>query len=507
MGVLDYNLISAQTTLHESLLDGSETYCSDIGDYYYSYDSDNDGIFEPEFCAGSMSSSLFSISPQADSIFFETYGESNVIYSIEATEGEDCSSVTSGQSCIHVEYAPSDLQNRLTAESKGKCRCYERTSFLQAGVDDLILELDHHVTALHGNGYNVKTYVKKLGELENKHVFEKGGPISASLAEILQWAEVDLDLYPNVEPNLQWLEDKDDVFLATLQGPDGQRTNHYPYPRLTGLVIDVELSYSNFRMAETEANDRDDKNAAADIICIMSLTPTLMWTSKVDSELTGSTETIINRNGVRVTFHTTGLLYAFDVFLLLDCIVQGLVLISTANMAVAFTARFLLGTKSVLYNNVMVDKLDALTQYSQFTSQAVVASVVFDILDDNGQGELEKVELFRRMTELFYDNKETFSWEMVATLVELVFDCASTDNNDHWEMLQEDGKTKSYLSRTSTNDVLTRGMGDLLSTVAAPWPPLTPGPQRWRTAHAEVQYHDLRRPREGELMLSQEGVD
>eukprot|EP00854_Cymbomonas_tetramitiformis_P024825 gene24825-30245_t len=39
MGVLDYNLISAQTTLHESLLDGSETYCSDIGDYYYSYDS------------------------------------------------------------------------------------------------------------------------------------------------------------------------------------------------------------------------------------------------------------------------------------------------------------------------------------------------------------------------------------------------------------------------------------------------------------------------------------
>eukprot|EP00854_Cymbomonas_tetramitiformis_P024824 gene24824-30244_t len=161
------------------------------------------------------------------------------------------------------------------------------------------------------------------------------------------------------------------------------------------------------------------------------------------------------KNGVRVTFHTTGLLYAFDVFLLLDCIVQGLVLISTANMAVAFTARFLLGTKSVLYNNVMVDKLDALTQYSQFTSQAVVASVVFDILDDNGQGELEKVELFRRMTELFYDNKETFSWEMVATLVELVFDCASTDNNDHWEMLQEDGKTKSYLSRTSTNDVLT----------------------------------------------------
>jgi hypothetical protein len=68
-------------------------------------------------------------------------------------------------------------------------------------------------------------------------VFEAGTPPSASVAQWLKWAQVDLDQRINTPPNLQWLpksatEASDHP--NSIQGPLGHAAGLWPYPRVTG---------------------------------------------------------------------------------------------------------------------------------------------------------------------------------------------------------------------------------------------------------------------------------
>ncbi|KAK3258673.1 hypothetical protein CYMTET_32286 [Cymbomonas tetramitiformis] len=94
-----------------------------------------------------------------------------------------------------------------------------------------------------------------------------------------------------------------------------------------------------------------------------------------------------------------------------------IVMLGFSGQITTIIARNMLGSKSVLYKSVISERLDALSIYGRFASQAITASLCYDIFDGNGSGRLSKPEIYEQLSKLFH---RSMSKTQMATLVEFV---------------------------------------------------------------------------------------
>lgn len=62
--------------------------------------------------------------------------------------------------------------------------------------------------------------------------------------------------------------------------------------------------------------------------------------------------------------------------------------------------RYGLKNKSAFYNAIIVEKVSVAKTYAQFAVRMIVASIFFDIIDDNASGEISKSEIFEKLRRL-----------------------------------------------------------------------------------------------------------
>eukprot|EP00854_Cymbomonas_tetramitiformis_P002181 gene2181-2886_t len=352
----------------------------------------------------------------------------------------------------YIEHYTHQERFLLTGSNSTMCCCTAITGGIYVGVDDLILSVDHFFYSQRVTGGLTKTYIRKIGTTSNKKVFEAGDTLSMTLSQILEWSEVELDKRADEGLNAQWLEGSSEAEVHALQGPTGVEENKFPYVRISGLHVEVGagvaeegtvaaglrvevvMEYYNHRLVPGDVHSNDEANLVspdnsdANTVCVMYFRPYLVWTSEgndfsVQSEYShyDSRELDVYRDhynyGVLVSFTAGGLIGGFDTFLLISVITQMIVMLGFSGQITTIIARNMLGSKSVLYKSVISERLDALSIYGRFASQAITASLCYDIFDGNGSGRLSKPEIYEQLSKLFH---RSMSKTQMATLVEFV---------------------------------------------------------------------------------------
>ncbi|KAK3257565.1 hypothetical protein CYMTET_33353 [Cymbomonas tetramitiformis] len=109
----------------------------------------------------------------------------------------------------------------------------------------------------------------------------------------------------------------------------------------------------------------------------------------------------------------------------------------------SFIARHLMGPSSLLYRNIMDEHADILTQYARFAAKAITASLVFDIVDGNANGEVSKGELFKELRSVFYSH---MTYDETVTLVEFMMFMAESLARPLGRAAGDQPKEKSRIS-------------------------------------------------------------
>ncbi|KAK3266292.1 hypothetical protein CYMTET_25071 [Cymbomonas tetramitiformis] len=319
----------------------------------------------------------------------------------------------------------------LEESNNTMCVCNTYRGFFHVGVEEIILYIDHFYHSKILSGALTKTYIRTYGNDENKAVLESGAGLALSLKEMLEYAEVELDKRCDEGLNKQWLADNSEAQERALQGPGGSADNVYPYVRVTGLRLDVTMEYYNYRLAPgiVDKNDRselwDIDNSDAATVCVMILRPYLAWTSQGNSYSFNGRDfvhpldvaTDDYRYGALVTFQSGGVIGGFDSFMLFTAITQVIVALGVAAQITTIVARSCLGEKSTLYKSVMSERFSALGIYSRFAAQAITASIIFDMVDENSSGRVSKRELYKPLRRLYHKQMDE---QQIGTLVEFV---------------------------------------------------------------------------------------
>eukprot|EP00854_Cymbomonas_tetramitiformis_P004679 gene4679-5728_t len=81
-------------------------------------------------------------------------------------------------------------------------------------------------------------------------------------------------------------------------------------------------------------------------------------------------------------------------------------------------ASTMLGDKSVLYSNLLFERLDATLEYARFAARAIVASAIFDLIDDNAGGTISKDVPYT------VDSKPPEDQKKVPFIMEIFLHCA-----------------------------------------------------------------------------------
>ncbi|KAK3265181.1 hypothetical protein CYMTET_26121 [Cymbomonas tetramitiformis] len=262
--------------------------------------------------------------------------------------------------------------------------------------------------------------------------------------------KVDLDVRANEGTNKQWLLEKE-AAMAALLVP-------------ARLRLEVTMAYYNFRFAPGDLDDGKRTNVweerlgknQQEYVCIMTLHPDLLWTTEssttdgtFDFDQLEGEYSHSNQHGVLIIFSSAGILGSFDYAILIASLTEVVVLMSVVHTFVSYIALNFLGEKSVMYTNKAEEKLNSLATFAQFGAQALVASVVYDLLDVDSGGTLTKVELYVRIRRLFFRQLDV---EDTARLVEFMMFIASKKNDDANMFQQEcDGDNNGEPKKAEEN--------------------------------------------------------
>lgn len=450
------NVTQRQFHLYEVQRTGSDpspnNYCNSNSSYDFLWSESWKYIFQG--CVSPIPGQLADKGPLGSSYFFKTAMQSTLYQHFKNREAN-----TTDEHCMKVfSEQPEDVQQGimclpsaneelkegiiseyyiqhhyhqenfvLSASNVTMCGCTSVSGRFYTGVDELFLYIDHFFYSTHVTGALTKTYIRKIGSRSNKKVFQEGETLAMTLKDILEWAEVELDQRANEGLNAQWLEESSETEIQALQGPLGIKDDKFPYVRVSGVRVEVSMEYYNYRMVPGEVHAADQAevlspdNSDAKTVCVMYFRPYLVWTSQGNQfERHGDNPNYyidVYNYGVLVTFKAGGLVGGFDSFMLFLVMTQTIVMLDLAGQITTIIARSMLGTKSILYKSVISERLDALTIYGRFASQAITASLCYDIVDNNNSGRVSKPEIYAQLSKLFH---RSMSKNQMATLVEFV---------------------------------------------------------------------------------------
>jgi hypothetical protein len=256
-------------------------------------------------------------------------------------------------------------------------------------------------------GANPKTYVRRKGQTSDYLTFS-GSAIKLAVKDLLFIAGVDLDTPYDAQPSGYNPP-------TGLQGV-GTSSGKFPYPRLTGVRLLVEIKYYNYRLDQTESNSAEIGTNS--IYAIVEVSPTYSWTSR-GQDITYRTSPTdwtapftaagtpqggmedMYVYGINVDISSTGNVAQFNFQLFIQTVIGGLVFLGTAKTVCDLVATQGLGVKSKLYNKFMREEVDLERECARFAIQALVATHFFHSKDEDGTGTLDLHEVQNMLREMF----------------------------------------------------------------------------------------------------------
>ncbi|KAK3239283.1 hypothetical protein CYMTET_50778 [Cymbomonas tetramitiformis] len=424
---------------------GPDNYCNRLSSYDFIWSENWAYIFN--ICIAPFVGDLAQKGQQGASFFFSTVTEQTRYQRFENVQGNrsdaHCLEIFSQHDaswnipCLdttdewrtnfhtrRIAHYTRGIFDELDGSNRTMCVCEASRGVIKIGADKAILYIDHYYRSSMSTGAHTKTYVRTYGNSSIKRVFEEGDTLSMTLEQILEYTEVELDKRSDEGLNKQWMDASTDTERSALQGPAGAESGLYPFVRISGLRVEVSMNYYNYGLERTSVERQADQtvdNSQDATVCVMEFRPYFVWTSQGHAFVDGDVrmnELVDNYNyGVLVTFHSGGVIGGFDGVLLLTALTQAIVMSGVATSVTTFAAHYLLGKKSVLYKSVLSERLDALSLYSKFATQAIMASLLYDIIDHNGSGRIGKFELYKQLRRPFC---RSMNGEQIGTLVEFI---------------------------------------------------------------------------------------
>jgi len=99
------------------------------------------------------------------------------------------------------------------------------------------------------------------------------------------------------------------------------------------------------------------------------------------------------RQGIAITFRTTGTLYKFDWQYVINVLLGGLVFLFAAKMVANFVALYLMGGISKMIRNRTRETFDIQGRYAEIGMKAALAAMQFHRIDDDADGVIEVEDL------------------------------------------------------------------------------------------------------------------
>lgn len=387
------------STLQSQTHNGSLTVpCGSLNNYKFQYDSQF--VYEKPRCTYLSADELIRKSSTGN-LFVTTHVDHKRAYRISAANQSAC-----------PDEAPSNLGVTKTdagfSFANGVCTYSTNSNLLPVGVEGINVEILHAYDTISGkySGANPKTHVRRKGQTTDYKTFN-GKAIKLSVKELLDIAGVDLDKPFDKQPSGYKPP-------SGLKGA-GNSSESFPYPRLTGVRLNMEIKYFNFQLEKAGSSS---KIGNADVYSIVELSSTFSWTSRgqdityrtspsdwdspftANGSLKGGLEDMY-AYGINIDITSTGLVAQFNFSFFIQTIIGGLVFLNVAKKVSDVVATKALGVKSTLYEKFMKEEVDLERECARFAIQALVATHFFASKDEDKTGTLDLVEIRQMLRETF----------------------------------------------------------------------------------------------------------
>ena len=405
---------------------------SDTGTSKYMFNYSASYVYDNVKCGYFNADEMISKLPSGNVMFFATHAHQSLVARYKATE------VVADDGTVTYTCPPGSMETNFGEAAQqvvdGRCTHVKENNYIIPGMEGSTMAFDHSYDTTSGEyfGTKPKTYVQKKDSDVNEYEFAPGQSVQLTMKEWLELAGVDLDKPFDQQPG---------NFEGTLEGLTGGGADYsgagiiwrhggylgtgtalnssgkYPYPRLSGVRLNILVRYFNYDLHKKVHTEMGDD----DVYAIVTVSPVLGWFSKGQdityrSNPTDLTDPIdaadgasegyyqdMYKYGILFDIQQTGLVGALDPVFIILTLTSGLVLLGVAGTIVNLLAKFGLGDLSKTYKSFIQEECDIQLEAARYTAQSIVASRAFKVADKDGEGQLNFAELKGVVTSCFSD--------------------------------------------------------------------------------------------------------
>ena len=393
---------------------------SDTGTSKYMFNYSASYVYDNVKCGYFNADEMISKLPSGNVMFFATHAHQSLVARYKATE------VLAADGTLTYTCPEPAMKSNFGEDAQqvvdGRCTHVKENNYIIPGMEGSTMAFDHSYDTTSGEyfGTKPKTYVQKKDSDVNEYEFAPGQSVQLTMKQWLELAGVDLDKPFDQQPG---------NFEGTLEGLTGGGADYsgtgtalnsagkYPYPRLSGVRLNILVRYFNYDLHKKVHTEMGDD----DVYAIVTVSPVLGWFSKGQeityrSNPTDLTDPIdaadgapegyyqdMYKYGILFDIQQTGLVGALDPVFIILTLTSGLVLLGVAGTIVNLLAKFGLGDLSKTYKSFIQEECDIQLEAARYTAQSIVASRAFKVADKDGEGQLDFAELKGVVTSCFSD--------------------------------------------------------------------------------------------------------
>lgn len=401
--------------LQKEWSDGDQ--CTEAGREKYMFNYSASYVYNNVNCGYFNAAEMISKLPSGNVMFFATHAHQSLAARYKATTTDGGLTYTCPDAAMENIFGEAAQQ-----VVEGRCTHLKENNYIIPGMEGSTMSFDHSYDTTSGeySGTKPKTYVQKKDSDVNEYEFAPGQSVQLTMKQWLELAGVDLDKPFDQQPG---------NFEGTLEGLTGGGADYsgtgtqlnsagkYPYPRLSGVRLNILVRYFNYDLHKKVHTEMGDD----DVYAIVTVSPVLGWFSKGQeityrSNPTDLTDPIdaadgapdgyfqdMYKYGILFDIQQTGLVGALDPVFVIVTLTSGLVLLGVAGTIVNLLAKFGLGDLSKTYKSFIQEECDIQLEAARYTAQSIVASRAFKVADKDGEGQLDFAELKGVVTSCFSD--------------------------------------------------------------------------------------------------------
>ena len=247
------------------------------GKYMFNYSASY--VYDNVKCGYFNAAEMISKLPSGNVMFFATHAHQSLVARYKATE------VVAADGTVTYTCPPGSMETNFGEAAQqvvdGRCTHLKENNYIIPGMEGSTMAFDHSYDTTSGeySGTKPKTYVQKKDSDVNEYEFAPGQSVQLTMKQWLELAGVDLDKPFDQQPG---------NFEGTLEGLTGggadysgtgtalNSTGKYPYPRLSGVRLNILVRYFNYDLHKKVHTEMGDD----DVYAIVTVSPVLGWFSK-----------------------------------------------------------------------------------------------------------------------------------------------------------------------------------------------------------------------------------